>query len=123
MRKAFKSVRAVLAAALAGVALSTVTATPAQADGWCNPGYFCAYQDNDEGGWAVRVRDGGSVPRLVEWQNDGVSSVWNRTDNQWCLFEHQDYKGRLLESVPPGAKYNLPMFDSDKTSSLFSCIL
>jgi Peptidase inhibitor family I36 len=131
VRRTSKIIRAALAAAFAGAALTAAAPTaiaapsetppPAAAQWGCSDHEFCLFENNDGLGWVLHMTDDEAIPDLISNLNDRGSSVRNRTDSEMCLYEHTNYRGRVLESVPPGSKYNLPQADQDKVSSVKKC--
>lgn len=71
----------------------------------CRDKAICLWEKYDYEGehpWFVD----GPVPdlrKIASWSNDEVGSVYNRTSQTWCLYQHPHYGGILLK-VRPGER-------------------
>ncbi|WP_185845468.1 peptidase inhibitor family I36 protein [Kibdelosporangium aridum] len=124
----FKNACAIAGLVLAGT-VAVPTAAPAEIPvvspasfAECRAGWFCVWQHNDGTGdsfetqrahYALPMPIGGNV------FNDQISSVWNRTNVDWCVYEQVGYGGRYLP-IAPGWRGDIePGYDfGDLISSL-----
>ncbi|GLY20158.1 hypothetical protein Kisp01_71720 [Kineosporia sp. NBRC 101677] len=99
----------------------------------CPPGGFCAWEHADYKGWmtdAVHDRNR-PWPTPAALQNlavqdgavsDSFTSVYNRSDKSFCLFEHVDFGGKKLTIAPQQKIANLgDQGWNDTASSLREC--
>jgi hypothetical protein len=109
---------AVLAGGLA------VTAGPAQA-AWaqCPEGSFCVWVDANATGKFAYFNDGSSDLRrpIGGYVFDNrITAIWNRSEDQWCVYDNPGYGGRKT-GLGIGGRGNLPATLNDKISSLTEC--
>lgn len=109
---------AVLAAAIASTAVLTAPGT-ASADprDACRGGMVCLFDGHNNTGDMVQLYPV-DTPNIGWAWNDRVSSVWNLSDTQVCIWTDADYNGYHF-SIPPGAKQEL-LFLYDNAVSSFS---
>ncbi|MEU1877756.1 peptidase inhibitor family I36 protein [Streptosporangium sp. NPDC020072] len=115
--------RRVLAATVMAVSTMTtvVTAAPAQAKAmdWdnCPEGYVCLYGDT-YGRGRYSNTPGTEKANVGAFINDLTSSIWNRTNDAVCFYEHTNWGGRTLIGVGPGEWVdNVGVAANDKISS------
>lgn len=110
-----RRITAALAAATLATAVGLTSATPAQAAS-CQAGEFCIYEHNN---WQGRISKFTQSPYSIAdyYLNDKVSSVVNRSDSIWILYQHSNCSG-WWEWVSPGAFYNLAKVHNDQTSCI-----
>ncbi|MFJ8540509.1 peptidase inhibitor family I36 protein [Streptomyces sp. NPDC093586] len=101
MRK-FLSVAAVAAAASAAALLPAGTAAsssaPSRAAAACAVDHFCLYEYSDGSGRRGSYTKGTDD---VKRQNiPAVRSAWNRTNEYWCVWSQDEYKGTKVIVQP-----------------------
>lgn len=67
---------------------------------WVEPGFG----DEDPSSFARPVPD---LRDDYPWLNDNVGSVWNRTNQRWCLYQDPSYGGITQPVEPDGHISNL----------------
>ncbi|OKI24901.1 hypothetical protein A6A25_33395 [Saccharothrix sp. CB00851] len=103
-----------------GLVLASVVATPGAAQagpsvtqreapdsgfGNCPAGWFCAWEHNDAlGRWFQTQRAQTNLMNPIAGFvfGDQISSVWNRTNVDWCAYHWSDFRGDAL-LIEPGA--------------------
>lgn len=110
MSRSFFAVLGVLA-----VVAGTTAATPASADATaaeepfsaCSAGWFCTW-DSEQGIGQKRMNFQEGARDLAENNyNDMISSVYNRSNQVFCLYEHSYGDGRHL-AISVGYKARIP---------------
>ncbi|MFE4592184.1 peptidase inhibitor family I36 protein [Streptomyces laurentii] len=109
---------AAMAAALASTAVLVAPGAASAAPmGACMSGMVCLYDGHDNTGDMVQLFPV-DTPNIGWTWNDRVSSVWNRSNDQVCIWTDVDYNGYHF-SIPAGAKQEL-LFLYDNAVSSFS---
>jgi Peptidase inhibitor family I36 len=106
----------------------------AQAWQSCVDGQFCMWDFSNYGGSTVAYWNNISVDFVGGFINDKVTSFWNRTNHNVCIYEHSDFRGGGIILGPgfstPDIGANTPIRDNfdtvidsfnDKTSSVRGC--
>ncbi|MEU2249500.1 peptidase inhibitor family I36 protein [Streptomyces sp. NPDC019224] len=108
---------AVVAAAIASTAVLTApgAASADPRDAYMG-GKIYLFDGHNNTGDMLQI-DPVDTPYITWAWNDRVSSVWNLSDDQVCIWTDADYNGRYF-SIPAGAKQELLFLYDNAVSSL-----
>ncbi|MGW1463131.1 peptidase inhibitor family I36 protein [Streptomyces sp. NPDC001493] len=110
---------AVVAAAIASTAVLTVPGTASAdpvKDPACMGGKICFYDGHDNTGEMLQISPA-DIP-YIDWAwNDRISSVWNLSGGQVCIYTDADYYGYNF-SIPAGGKQELLFLYDNAVSSI-----
>ncbi|VXC03387.1 peptidase inhibitor family I36 protein [Pseudoclavibacter sp. 8L] len=116
-----KSLKKVLAAAAvtAGLATSAVVfAAPASAGtGSCSVGHHCVWEKVNFDGAITNVAGRSFAWMYYDFWNDEISSMNNRTSSYYMLYEHNNFKGKSIQTHPNSMYSYLPMVGMDNIIS------
>jgi len=115
MKLAVKS--AVVGAAIAVTAVLAIPGTAsADVKDACTGGRICFYDGHNRTGAQLEVTPGDVQYIRSDW-NDRISSVWNLSSGQVCVYTDGDYYGHHW-SIPAGATQEL-LFSYDNAVSSY----
>ncbi|MDX3385461.1 peptidase inhibitor family I36 protein [Streptomyces niveiscabiei] len=107
---------AMLGAVLASTAVLATPGTALADYNACQDGKICLF-DGHNGTGEMAQLDPADIPALYPVWNDRVSSVWNRSYTQACIWTDANYYGYYF-SIPSDAKQELLFAYDNAVSSI-----